>query len=106
MIGEECLPSKLKQWERFHNRILDWIPAQLADVDDCRILATLYSPEVKIHDDLLQAVTKAVKGCVRRMCVNIEDIRRVAIDVGVDKISLKEWGNRPFNTGEAPKRRL
>lgn len=106
MIGEECLPSKLKQWERFHNRILEWVPAQLADIDDCKILAKLYSPEVYIHDDLLLAVTKAVKGCVRRMCVNIEDIRRVGLDVGVKEISLKDWGNRAFNTGEAPKRRL
>ncbi len=106
MIGEECLPSKLKVWERFHNRILDWIPAQLASLEDCRLLARLYSPEVMIADDLLEEITRSAKGCVRRMCVNIEQIRRIAQDVGVSEISLAEWGNRSLYTGDAPKRRL
>jgi len=106
MIGEEGLPSKLKQWERFHNRILDWVPAQLADIDDCRLLARLYSPDVLIADDLLIEVTKSAKGCVRRICVNLEQIRRVASDVGVAELSRKDWGDRALYTGEAPKRRL
>lgn len=106
MIGEEGLPSKLKQWERFHNRILDWVPAQLADIDDCRLLARLYSPDVLIADDLLIEVTKSAKGCVRRICVNLEQIRRVASDVGVSELSRKDWGDRALYTGEAPKRRL
>lgn len=106
MLGEENLPYKLKQWERFHNRILDWIPAQLADLDDCRTLAKLYSPDVTITDDLLTEVTQSAKGCVRRICVNIEQIRRAALDVGAKDISRSEWGNRVLFTGEAPKRRL
>jgi DNA transposition AAA+ family ATPase len=106
MIGEECLPSKLKAWERFHNRILDWVPAQLADIDDCKLLARLYSPDVVIADDLLIEVTRSAKGCVRRMCVNIEQIRRVSLDVGCTELSRKDWGDRSLYTGEAPKRRL
>ena len=28
ILGEELLPQKLKRWERFHSRVLSWIPAQ------------------------------------------------------------------------------
>jgi len=106
MIGEERLPSKLKSWERFHNRILDWIPAQLADLNDCKALAQLYSEDVDIAEDLLMEMTRVSKGCVRRICVNIEQVRRVALDAGVTSLNLSEWGKRQLYTGEAPKRRL
>lgn len=106
MIGEERLPAKLKEWERFHNRILDWVPAQLADISDCKALASLYSQGIAIDEDLLTEITVKSKGVVRRICVNIEKVRRVAVDAGVDSISLSDWGKRGFYTGEAPKRRL
>jgi hypothetical protein len=104
MIGEEHLPFKLKQWERFHNRILDWVPAQFADSEDCQTLATLYSKDIKIHADLLAEVLRCSKGCVRRICVNIEHIRRVALDVGINDISLADWGKRSLYMGDAPQR--
>jgi len=106
MIGEERLPGKLKMWERFHNRVLEWVPAQLADLSDCRALATLYCPDVALAEDLLAEITKKSKGCVRRICVNLEQVRRVAVDAGVDGLSLSDWGQRGFYTGEAPTRRL
>ena len=28
LIGEEGLPGKLRKWERFHGRLLDWVPAR------------------------------------------------------------------------------
>jgi len=105
MIGEERLPSKLKAWERFHNRILEWVPAQLADLSDCKALAQLYCADVVLEDDLLKEMTAKSKGCVRRICVNIEQVRRVAMDAGVDSMGMKEWGKRGFYTGEAPSRR-
>jgi DNA transposition AAA+ family ATPase len=104
MIGEEHLPFKLKQWERFHNRILDWVPAQFADMKDCQSLAKLYSPDIQIHTDLLLEVLRCSKGCVRRICVNIEQIRRVALDVGIADISLADWGKRSLYLGDAPER--
>jgi len=106
MIGEERLPSKLKAWERFHNRILEWIPAQLADLDDSRALAELYCPDVVLTADLLAEITKKSKGCVRRICVNIEQVRRIAVDAGVSELSLSDWGKRGFYTGDAPKRAI
>jgi DNA transposition AAA+ family ATPase len=108
LIGEEKLPAKLKIWERFHNRMLDWVPAQPADLEDASHLAELYSPDVEIADDLLSHIQRINKGCVRRICVNIEMIRRTALDVGKQEIDLSTWNssNRQLYTGEAPKRSL
>ncbi len=105
LIGEERLPQKLKKWERFHGRVLDWVPAQPADLDDCRHLADLYCREVTITDDLLQAMYTVCKGSARRIIVNIELIRTEAKNIGLADISLAEWGKRQFFTGEAPVRR-
>src|SRR5574341_1401106 len=41
MIGEERFPAKLKKWERFHNRVLCWQPAERADLEDAQKLARL-----------------------------------------------------------------
>ena len=60
LIGEERLPAKLERWERFHGRVLDWVPAQPADLDDCRHLANLYCHNIKIADDLLSAMHKVL----------------------------------------------
>jgi len=108
MIGEEKLPSKLKKWERFHNRMLDWVPAQRADLNDVDLLSKLYSPDVAIAQDLLDSIQKINKGCVRRICVNIERVRASAKAVGKTEIDLATWagGKRELFTGEAPKRRF
>jgi DNA transposition AAA+ family ATPase len=103
LIGEERLPEKLKRWERFHGRVLDWIPAQPADFDDCCHLARLYC-DVTIAEDLLKAVHTASKGSARRIAVNLERVQDEARDVGLDTITLKDWGKREFFTGEAPVR--
>ncbi len=106
MIGEELFPAKLKRWERFHNRVLDWCPAEVADAADAGKLAKLYSPEIEIKDDLLAEIIKQSRGVHRRICVNVDQVRQQAKSVGVKSIDLKTWGNRPFYTGEAPVRRL
>ena len=108
MIGEEKLPAKLKGWERFHNRMLDWVPAQPADLEDTGLLADLYSPDVVIADDLLGNIQQMARGCVRRICVNLELVRRTAMDAGLDQIDLATWksSQKELYTGEAPKRRI
>jgi hypothetical protein len=105
LIGEERLPEKLKRWERFHGRVLDWIPAQPADFDDCRHLARLYC-DVRIAEDLLGAIHAASKGSARRIAVNLERVQDEARDMGMETITLKDWGKREFFTGEAPVRRV
>jgi len=106
MIGEEHLEANLRKWERFHNRVLEWVPAQPTNMDDIRHLARLYSSDVTIAEDLLAYVLKANKGITRRICVNIDKFRRTAIKEGRDSMDLKGWGKREIYTGEAPARRV
>ena len=105
LIGEELLPSKLVGWERFHNRMLDWVPAQPADLSDVRHLARLYAPEVTMADDLLGKIADAASGRVRRACVSIERVREMASTSGLAEVDLAAWGDRPLFLGQPPARR-
>lgn len=106
LIGEEKLPLKLKRWERFHNRVLDWVPAQPADDEDCRHLARLYCRRAGIKKDLLDRIRQASRGCVRRVCINLELVQEEAVSLGLPEIGLVDWGSREFFTGEAPARKV
>jgi len=105
LIGEEGLPGKLKRWERFHGRVLDWAPAQPASLKDCKALAELHAAKVRIADDLLDKVHSVAGGSVRRICVNISRIEEQAQVEGRDVMDLAAWGSRELYTGEAPSRR-
>jgi hypothetical protein len=104
LIGEEQLPQKLGRWERFHGRVLDWIPAQPADFDDCRHLARLYCDRVTIREDLLQDIHAFCNGSARRIVNNLDHVQVVIGQEGMDEAGREEWKGRPFLTGEAPKR--
>jgi DNA transposition AAA+ family ATPase len=106
LIGEERLPKKLEKWERFHGRILDFVPAQPADLDDARHLAKLYCDGVTIEEDLLKEIHKLAHGSARRICVNLERVRAEAASTGLKRMGLGAWGQRELYTGEAPARRI
>lgn len=106
LIGEEQLPNKLKKWERFHGRILSWVPAQPVTLDDARKLIPLYAPEIDIADDLLEHLVSLSSGSVRRVAVNLELIHDVSARTGSESFNRANWGRRELYTGEAPKRRL
>lgn len=106
LIGEERMPMKLKKWERFHGRVLDWVPAQPADLEDARVLARFYCKRVQVSDDLLHSIVSLAKGSVRRIVVNLARVEEEAQGMGLSKVSMKEWGMRPLWTGEAPARRV
>ncbi len=106
LIGEEKLPNKLRKWERFHGRILDWVPAQPTNFDDAKHLHRLYCRNIKIKDDLLKRITQLAKGSARRVCVNIAKVEEFANTQGLKEVGLVEWGDRELFTGEAPKRRV
>lgn len=106
LIGEEQLPARLRQWERFHGRILTFALAEPASMEDARSLCALYVHDVNIADDLLAKVHKQSKGSVRRICVNLEHIREEAADNGMSTVDLAIWGDRPLFTGDAPTRRI
>lgn len=105
LIGEENLPNGLERWERIHNRVLEWVPAQFADIDDARALRDLYCNKVSIADDLLEFIHLASKGVVRRICVNLERVQQYALTLGKKEIGMADWGDRALYTGDAPKRR-
>lgn len=104
IIGEEMLPNKLKRWERFHSRVLSWIPAQPVSLADAQALAPIYSPEASISDDLLDHLVKLSGGSVRRVCVNLANIAEAAALEGWDRVTRGNWDGRAVYTGEAPKR--
>lgn len=106
LIGEEQLPRKLQKWERFHGRILDFFPAQpvsLADVDE---LKKIYANGLDIENGLIEKLHKSSNGSARRACVNLDRIREFAHQIGTTTITVADWGDRDFFTGEAPRRRV
>lgn len=104
LSGEEMLPQKLIKWERFHSRVLSWIPAQPVSLADAKVLAPIYCP-VPVADDWLQMAVGASGGSVRRVCVNLANAADEAAMEGWRAIDREVWGKRPIYTGEAPARR-
>lgn len=106
LIGEERVPASLAKLERLHNRVLEWVPAQPASLDDVRQLAKNTYPKLHIADDLLGDLQRAVKGCLRRVAVNLYRVHTEAQALCVDGIDLATWDKRGWFTGEAPARRV
>ncbi|MBK1868287.1 AAA family ATPase [Aestuariivirga sp. YIM B02566] len=103
-IGEEQLPQKLIAFERAHNRVLEWVPAEPADINDAKSLAKIYVPELAIHDDLLKHIVETTDGITRRLVINFESIRQVALQKNLSKVGLSDWGDHDVYTG-SPKPR-
>jgi DNA transposition AAA+ family ATPase len=104
MVGEERVPASLAKLERLHNRVLEWVPAQPATVEDMQQLARASYPQVAMADDLLTALQREVKGCLRRVVVNLHRVHSEAQAMGWDSIDLAAWGKRDWFTGQAPRR--
>jgi hypothetical protein len=104
LLGEELLPNRLKKWERFHSRVLSWIPAQPVSTADAAALAPIYCPGVHVGTDLLDHLVHIASGSVRRVSVNLAGIAETAAVEGWAAIDRAMWGDRPLYTGEAPRR--
>lgn len=105
LIGEERVPSSLAKLERLHNRVLEWVPAQPATLTDMQQLARATYPKMQLSDDLLEDLLKAVRGCLRRIAVNLYRVHSEAQALCVDGMDLAARGKRGWFTGEAPARR-
>lgn len=105
LIGEERVPASLARLERLHNRVLEWVPAQAANVDDVIQLARASYPNLHLSDDLLENLCQHVKGCLRRVEVNLYRLQTECLAMDVDSMDLAGWGQRGWYTGEAPARR-
>jgi len=105
LIGEERVPASLAKLERLHNRVLEWVPAQRATLDDLRALAQASYPKLRFSDDLLEDLRVKVSGCLRRVAVNLYKVYSETQAQAIDSIDLAGWGTRGWFTGEAPSRR-
>lgn len=101
LIGEEQLPRKLLAIERVHNRVLDWMPAQMCDEDDVALLAAAFCPGLTIAPDLLAAIVGVSQGRARRIVTNLSRCTEVARNVGKSTLGLADMKDRLF-TGAPP----
>lgn len=102
LIGEERMPQKLRAYERIHNRMIDWVATQPAEMADVKHLAKIYAPGVEIDAGLCRKILTESHQSIRRVCNNLDRLREAARVEGTDKMTLADWGNRSFFTGEAP----
>src|SRR5574343_6924 len=108
IIGEELLPRKLEKWERFHGRVLNWVPALPSDLTDAIELSRIYAPRIHIDREVLEQLIVAVRGSTRRVSTNLAMLHENALEVGVKQVSSKELNlilPHGFVTGESPKPR-
>ena len=104
LIGEEALPQKLEQWERFHGRILDWFSVEPVGLIDARKLAGAKCPGVTVADNLLEHLVKIAEGSTRRVSNNLGRIYDEASEQGWTSVDIETWGTRKLQTGKAPRR--
>lgn len=105
LIGEELLPRKLTRWERVHGRILSWEAAERAALADVSLLAEIYCTDVGIDEALKQHLLTESHHSMRRVSTNLAEVRLFAQAAGLDAVTRKDWGDRPFHNGQAPKPR-
>lgn len=99
LVGEEALPAKLARYERVHNRVLAWFPAQPCDIADARKLADIVLGGVTIDNGLLEDIRRKAEGRARRIVVSLDDIAKWARVTGVRELDLKTYTG-PSYAGE------
>lgn len=105
-IGEERLSSNMKgRHNTVHRRVLHWIEAQPASLEDCRALARLYCRAIEVGDDLLEHINRTVEGCTGRVAVNLNTVAERAKVKGWSQATLATWrtqspAEQRFYTGE------
>lgn len=102
LIGEEQLPFKLQQWERVHGRMLDWVGAEPATLDDVRHLAGIYCQGVELDGALAQRILDESRASIRRISINLERVSEFARIQGADRVTGEAFASKPFFTGVAP----
>ncbi|RJE87110.1 AAA family ATPase [Paracoccus onubensis] len=102
LIGEELLPQKLQKWERVHGRMLDWVGAQPGDLNDVRHLAKLYCGGITLDEEVQALLLKESNASIRRISINLDRIREIALTKGLSRITRKDVPKDGFFTGHAP----
>lgn len=102
LIGEENLPQTLRRWERVHNRMLDWVAAQPADLREVGLLAAMKCPNITIAPEMQQLVLEKSGARARRIVVNLRQITEYADATGKGEITMADAPKITFFSGEAP----
>ena len=102
LMGEELLPQRLQAWERVHGRMLAWVEAEPATIEDVGHLAKVYAPGVEVTPDLRATVLDASKASMRYISTNLAAIAEFAAVRGMSRITKADWGATAFHTGEPP----
>jgi DNA transposition AAA+ family ATPase len=105
LIGEEALPQKLRKWERFHGRVMDWAQALPADASDVETLVQHYTPDIQLKPDMVAELVRQANGSVRRIVTNLDRIAYEARAEGWQEVGLKEWGKRSLYSAVPPQAR-
>ena len=102
LMGEESLPQQLRRWERVASRVLSWVAAEEATLQDVDLLAPIYAPHLTLAPDLKEALLAASRGSIRNVSTNLANVAGVAGMKDVQRLTLADWGKKPFHSGEAP----
>ncbi|WP_292458285.1 ATP-binding protein [Mesorhizobium sp.] len=92
MIGEEMLPAHLEQFDRVHNRVLEWLQAMPCDADDFQKLTAHRCPGIEIASDLAAAILEKTKGNTRRIVINLIEIEEQSRIHGTKQFDLVTFG--------------
>lgn len=104
LVGEENLPTNLEAVERVHGRMLDWVAAQPASLEDARLFAGKHCKDITVSDCLLEHVVKSTHGVARYVCNNLNRIAEFAKMHGLSSLTAETYTGTLF-TGKAPERR-
>lgn len=105
LIGEEMLPQSLSRWERVHNRMLAWEPAQPADLREVSILASLKCPNLSISTEVLEHTLNISQAVARRIVGNLNAVKDYARTEGKPMIDAGDIAHIRWLTGQAPSAR-
>jgi DNA transposition AAA+ family ATPase len=103
LVGEELLPQKLAEFERVHNRVLEWALTQPCDLQDVKALGSLLCRDVVLADDLLEQIRTSTHGRARRIATTLHEVENFARNHGLKTVDAKGYLGRII-TGEAPRR--
>ena len=103
LAGEELLPQKLERCERTHNRVLEWVMAELCDLDDARALAELFCPHATVAEDLLEAIIDKGQGRARRVVTTLNSVSDQVRNQGLSEIDVSIYAGA-YSTGRVAPR--
>ncbi len=107
LIGEEDLPTKLTRSERIHGRMLDWVAAEPAVIDDVDHLSPYYAKGIDIDGPLKEQLLTESGHSIRRICVNLASLREHSLTHGLSRVTKKDWSasGKHFFSGKPPRPR-